>query len=71
MNDMEKRLADKIKIGQLTKENEELKMQITLNNFVIDDLLKKVEELEARLGVEDPMPSHMYPAYCNTGKEIK
>ena len=70
MNDMEKRLADKIKIGQLTKENDELKMQITLNNFVIDDLLKKVEELEARLGDEIPMPS-IYPAYCNTGKEIK
>ena len=71
MNDMEKRLADKIKIGQLTKENEELKTQIKLNTFVIDDLLNKVEELAARLGVGAPKPSAYYPAYCNTGKELK
>lgn len=70
MNDMEKRLADKIEIGKLKQTNEELLMRLKLNEFIIDDLLNRIEELEARLGVENPMPS-VYPAYCNTGKEQK
>ena len=67
---MERRMKDKVEIGQLKAANEELKMRIKLDEFVIDDLLKRVEELQARLGDAIPMPS-VYPAYCNTGKEIK
>jgi predicted nuclease with TOPRIM domain len=67
---MERRMKDKIELGKLKTENDELLMRLKLNEFIIDDLLNKVEELEARLGVENPMPS-VYPAYCNTGKELK
>jgi hypothetical protein len=46
MTDMEKRLVDKIKIGQLTQELATAKMEIELKNFIIDELLAKVEALE-------------------------
>lgn len=71
MNDMEKRLADKIKIGQLTQQLSELQMQLTLATFTIDRLLEENEILRNRLGDADSMPGPFYPAYCNTGKEQK
>jgi hypothetical protein len=46
MTDMEKRLVDKIKIGQLTQELATAKMEIELKNFIIDELLAKIEALE-------------------------
>lgn len=69
ISDMEKRLADKIKIGQLTQQLSELQMQLTLATFTIDRLLEENEILRNRLGDEDSMPGPFYPAYCNTGKE--
>ena len=71
MNEMEKRLADKIKIGQLTKQLSDLQMQLTLATFTIDSLLDENESLRERLGAEGSMPRSFYPAYCNTGKEQK
>ena len=71
MNEMEKRLADKIKIGQLTKQVSDLQMQLTLANFTIDNLLNENDALRERLGAEGSMPKPFYPAYCNTGKEQK
>lgn len=71
MNDMEKRLADKIEIGRLKQELATAKVELEMKNFVIDDLLQKVEILEEQLGIEPSKIPAFYAAYCNTGREQK
>lgn len=71
MNDMEKRLVDKIEIGKLKQELATAKIEIEMKNFVIDDLLQKIEVLEEKLGIEPEQLPAFYAAYCGTGKEQK
>lgn len=65
---MERRMNDKVKIGELEKELSTTKVHLEMKDFIIDDLLKKIDEYEEQLGITHDVYGQ-FPAYCGTGKE--
>lgn len=65
---MEHRMADKIKIKELENNLSTSEIHLKMKDFIIDDLLQKIDEYEVILGITHDVPS-LLPAYCGTGKE--
>lgn len=66
---MERRMKDKIRLGELEKDINTMKIELNMKDFVIDDLLAKIDGYEEQLGITHE-PQSIYPAYCGTGKEL-
>ena len=65
---IERRMKDKIKIGELEKELSMIQLLNKMANQREIVYLDKIKDLEAQLNVKNEMPG-IYPAYCGTGKE--